>query len=380
MILDRSTLLVVTCVLTFAVGCQARDTRALATWGLAHLVASAGSGLIALRGVVPDALSIGLANVLILSAYGLLWSGLRLFEGRPALPVAALAGGAAWIVLCLVPSFYASLSARIVVASCLVTLYCALAAREVWRGRDEALVSRYPALALIATCGIVYAVRVPIAILTVPAPGNDLLESPWVVAVCFVSMLFTVGIAFTLITLTKERAEHVQRRAAETDPLTGLLNRRALTERSAAILAHRSRPACLLVFDLDHFKRVNDTYGHEVGDGVLVGFATLARGLLPPEAVLGRLGGEEFACLLPDRSLDEAAAAAGRVRLAMAEIARAQLPGLALGVSVGVAQRPRGRAIGFSALMREADAALYRAKGAGRNRVELARSRPAAAA
>lgn len=78
MILDRSTLLVVTCVLTFAVGClfvlswsQARDTRALATWGLAHLVASAGSGLIALRGVVPDALSIGLANVLILSAYGL---------------------------------------------------------------------------------------------------------------------------------------------------------------------------------------------------------------------------------------------------------------------------------------------------------------------
>ena len=64
----------------------------------------------------------------------------------------------------------------------------------------------------------------------------------------------------------------------------------------------------------------------------------------------------------------------------MAEIARAQLPGLALGVSVGVAQRPRGRAIGFSALMREADAALYRAKGAGRNRVELARSRPAAAA
>ncbi|WP_163362237.1 diguanylate cyclase domain-containing protein, partial [Klebsiella aerogenes] len=77
--------------------------------------------------------------------------------------------------------------------------------------------------------------------------------------------------------------------------------------------------------------------------GVLVGFATLARGLLPPEAVLGRLGGEEFACLLPDRSLDEAAAAAGRGRLAMAEIARAQRPGLALGVSVGVAQRPRGR-------------------------------------
>jgi diguanylate cyclase (GGDEF)-like protein len=274
-----------------------------------------------------------------------------------------------WLVLWTVPAFQASIGLRVIAASLGAGVFCLLAAAELARGRRERLPSRGPTVALLASYGCLYLARIPFATTSPAAPGEEALATVGLVIMCFAAVLYTVALAFVFIALTKERAEGVQRLAAETDSLTGAVTRRAF----AAAAEHRlkgSAPAALIVFDLDHFKRVNDTYGHAAGDAVLAGFAEVARVLLPPGAVLVRLGGEEFACLAEGLDGPDAARVAERVRGCIAATRSGSLPGLAPTVSVGVATTEDGRDL--DGLMRRADAALYRAKNAGRNRVECA--------
>ncbi|MCJ2076901.1 GGDEF domain-containing protein [Methylobacterium sp. E-016] len=375
--LDIATLLLVTFVLTFLVGVlfvlswvQARRTHALAIWGVAHLVGAIASGGLALRGTIPDWLSIGVANAMMIAAYGLIWSGVRAFEGRSLrLSIAILSGGA-FATACLVPAFYGSIAARVVLASSIATLFCAASAYEIWRGRAERLVSRYPAMILLCIYGLCYAVRIPAAFLAPLPTSPDALQSRWVAILCFAAMLFTIALAFTFMALTKERAERAQRLAASVDPLTGIANRRAFVLEAEAMLA-RPSPSALLLFDLDHFKRVNDTYGHAVGDGVLVGFCALGRALLPGDRAFGRLGGEEFACLIPAQTPEAARREAVRFGRAFAALRLPMLPHLEVSCSIGVAVSTPGHER-FDDLMRRADLALYRAKRNGRSRTELA--------
>lgn len=380
--LDTPTLLLVTALLTGMVGSlfllswsQARTVHALAIWGIAHLGGSAASSLLALRGTIPDWASIGVGNAVMIGAYGLIRSGTRAFEGRSLLLWQAGAGAGLWLAACLVPSFYASVPARVALASFLAGTFCCLAAREVWRGRAEPLVSRYPAILLLATYTALYWVRIPVAMMQAPPPpGANPMQSPWLAVLCLAGMLFTLALAFVFMALTKERAELLQRRAADTDPLTGIASRRSFVARSEAVLAEPGRPAALLLFDLDHFKRINDADGHAVGDGVLVGFCHTVQALLPREAVFGRMGGEEFACLLRDQDADAAMATADLIRRAVARLSLDTLPHLSISVSIGVAASRRdGRDL--DTLLRRADMALYEAKRLGRNRVEMARPR-----
>lgn len=374
--LDVPTLFLMTVAVTFVVGVlfllswsQTRRERALALWGIAHLLGSGASCLLALRGQIPDALSIGLGNSVMIGAYGLIWSGVRAFEGRRPLLGWAVAGGLVWGAACLVPAFYVSLPARIVLASSTAGLYCALGAWTVWKGRDEPLVSRYPAVVLLGTYAGVYWIRIPLALVFPPPaiiPGSD---SPWFAILCFVGTLYAVAIAFVLMALTKERAERKQRLAAETDALTGIANRRAFVARSEGCLA--IRPAALLLLDLDHFKSINDRFGHSVGDAVLVAFCHAALPMLPRNAVFGRLGGEEFACLLPETPPATAARFAEGVRDSVGRIAHPDYPDLRVSVSVGVAAA--GTGADLDDLLRRADAALYRAKHGGRDQVMVER-------
>lgn len=159
---------------------------------------------------------------------------------------------------------------------------------------------------------------------------------------------------------------------ATTDALTGVANRRQfmrqLESELARIQRHR-QPAGLLMLDLDHFKRVNDSYGHAAGDAVLVAFAEILRGALRRMDWVGRLGGEEFAVLLPDSSLDDAAKLAERLRqntMTHQVMTGGQI--ISVTVSIGVALLRASDAHSDAALAR-ADAALYRAKTTGRNRV-----------
>ena len=165
---------------------------------------------------------------------------------------------------------------------------------------------------------------------------------------------------------------------AATDGLTGLPNKRAVTDalkRTFAQAATTKAPLALILLDLDHFKQVNDQRGHAVGDQVLANVGATLRGVLRARDFAGRNGGEEFALLLPDTEIDAALEIAERVRGAIAEIS---LPGTDVSVtaSIGVAGFP-GQASTLDRLERLADAALYLAKRQGRNRVELAEPPPA---
>jgi diguanylate cyclase (GGDEF)-like protein len=160
---------------------------------------------------------------------------------------------------------------------------------------------------------------------------------------------------------------------AATDGLTGLPNKRAVTDALKRTFAQASTtrsPLALLLLDVDHFKKVNDTRGHAVGDQVLANIGAVIRSVLRFRDFAGRNGGEEFAILLPDTQVRVALPIAERVRAAIAEIS---LPGsdVAVTVSIGVAGYP-DHASTPDQLERLADAALYLAKRQGRNRVELA--------
>jgi len=172
-----------------------------------------------------------------------------------------------------------------------------------------------------------------------------------------------------LRTLELEAANRALDLQARTDALTGLLNRRGFETQMAfavALARRSSRPLSLITVDVDHFKRVNDTYGHEAGDEVLRTLARTLESRLRGSDVVARLGGEEFVALLPDTDLNGAQSIAQALVTAMAE---QQDPVVGtITVSAGVATM-RGAEDNGAAMLRRGDAALYEAKGQGRNRV-----------
>jgi diguanylate cyclase (GGDEF)-like protein len=177
--------------------------------------------------------------------------------------------------------------------------------------------------------------------------------------------------------LDKERTRAMRLAAeaqylAQTDPLTGLANRRrtmSQLEKCIEQCETEGRPLALIMFDIDHFKAVNDTYGHQVGDEVLVRVAEIARGEVRASDLIGRTGGEEFVWLLPGAKHGEAENAADRLCRTIAEGSGVNgLPTVT--ASIGYAIWPEGDSA--SSLLGKADAALYEAKGAGRNRVQKA--------
>jgi diguanylate cyclase (GGDEF)-like protein/PAS domain S-box-containing protein len=174
------------------------------------------------------------------------------------------------------------------------------------------------------------------------------------------------------ITARRETGE-VVRRAYACDHLTGLANRRAFFEAAQQELARwqrAPRPLTLIMFDADHFKRINDTWGHPAGDAVLRDFAGLLTATFRQADILGRIGGEEFAALLPSAGTVGALAVARRLLQAVAA-QTVLVDGIAIRytVSAGVATMNAGVS-GLDALIKRADVALYEAKKNGRNRVE----------
>ena len=173
------------------------------------------------------------------------------------------------------------------------------------------------------------------------------------------------------IALENARLHQVAREQAVTDELTGLVNRRRLVEALASEISRASRirvPLSLLFADLDDFKRINDCCGHPAGDEALRTFAQLLRDELRGIDTAARMGGEEFAVILPGTELEGAVAVAERIRAALAERAllRDELGGRGLTTSIGVVQYETGTP---DDLLGRADAALYRAKEQGKNRV-----------
>lgn len=170
------------------------------------------------------------------------------------------------------------------------------------------------------------------------------------------------------------------RRQAEGDELSGLLNRRGF-ETAADAATHSDagarRGVALLIADLDDFKAVNDTHGHAVGDAIIAAFGAHVRAIAPAATVAGRIGGEEFALLLPDTGIEAARTLAEAIRSGFAAACAGQVPAdLRPTVSIGLAVAAPGTEL--SQLMRDADQALYAAKRGGRDRVRAFTPAPVA--
>lgn len=178
------------------------------------------------------------------------------------------------------------------------------------------------------------------------------------------------GRMLTYVDVTEQvRAEQQLQTLVFSDHLTGVLNRRGLMEagqREFARAARQASPFSVIILDADHFKRINDEFGHDIGDRVLVEIAKACGATVRVSDVVGRIGGEEFAILLPDTPVEGGVILAERLRQAVAA-ARDGVPPFT--VSLGVAAGAAGDQ-GFEEVLKRADQALYRAKRAGRDRVE----------
>jgi diguanylate cyclase (GGDEF)-like protein len=381
--LDVNTLFLVTIYVEAILGLlllfawvQNTAITAVAWWGFAHLLRAASVTLFGMYGSVSDLVSIDLANAILFTAFALTWTGARVFDHRKPQPILLFGGAALWLLLCRIPSIETSWDMRVLVSSGIITAYTWATAYEFWRGRGEPLVSRWPAIFMLFAHGSLYLLRTPLgAMLPFVPANNEVFESVWLTVLSFEALLFTIAIAFILLAMAKERTEYRHKTAALIDPLTGIANRRAFLqdgERQLKRQATDPRPIAVMLLDLDNFKGINDRFGHAVGDRVLQLFAEVGSNCMRRLDIFGRLGGEEFAALLVDTSRERALAVAEEIRSAFAE-ATGEVEGkpVVATVSIGVVLS-YDAVLDLSALLAQADHALYRAKDNGRNRVEIA--------
>lgn len=348
---------------------QSRSSEALGWWGTAHLIHCVGLIILVSADVAYSVAAVKFAATLLLGAYGLMWLGVRRFDGRHLHPLIAAAGALIWGVVVALEISKTPLH-YFMLYSLISGGYALLIAFEFWRGRAEPLVSRWQAIVLLAVCGFGFLSWIPLVGLMPSVYEGPLLPGPWFATVVLVTVLGKVALALIILAMAKERLELRQRVEAMTDALTGLPNRRGFYRQALRRLRDRRlvvHPAAVLMFDLDHFKRINDRFGHGAGDRVLVVFADVLTNSLKATDIVGRVGGEEFAVLLDNADVETAHMVAERVRSAF-EVDGAVIGGERVSptVSAGVvAVSPA--AYSLQEMLGLADLALYQAKASGRN-------------
>src|SRR5271168_268708 len=327
--LDVNTLFLVTIYVEAILGLlllfawvQNTAIHAVAWWGFADLLRAASIVLFGMYGTTSDLISIDLANAMLFTAFALTWTGARVFDHRRPLPILMFGGAALWLVASRIPAVANWWDLRVLLSCGIITSYTWATAYEFWRGRGEALVSRWPAIFMLFAHGALYLLRTPFGAKLPWSPtGNEVFDSVWMTVLSFEALLFTISIAFILLAMAKERTEHRHKTAALIDPLTGIANRRAFLQDGEAQLKRQAadpRPTAVMLLDLDNFKSINDRFGHAVGDRVLQIFADVTGGCMRRIDLFGRLGGEEFAALLVDSTRDKAMAVAEEIRTAFA--------------------------------------------------------------
>jgi diguanylate cyclase (GGDEF)-like protein len=350
-----------------------REGPLVGWWGLALLIQATGAALSAAASPVGSSALLGLGGASIILGCGIKWKAAREFAQRQARLFWVFLGPVGYL-LAAQSGYLQSVDYRLATVCTILSAYDFAAATEFARGNGERLPSRWPAVALLVVTGLGYLSWLPLNLIMPITESQWVDASVWFPAVILLTLLLRVALAFIVMSMAKERRAVEQRVEALTDALTGLPNRRALFEAADALSQDHDLKAdaiSVLIFDLDHFKQTNDRFGHQLGDRVLRLFATTAQIYCNGTGLVARLGGEEFAAILPGADPLEAVGTGEAVRRAFAK-SGAFVDGLAVGATVSIgAASDLGAAGDLSALFRRADAALYVAKRAGRNRVEL---------
>lgn len=348
-----------------------RNIPGLRLWALSFLCASFFSSTLLVRNWMPEVLSVVLAQAASALAAYLCWLGSRAYMGRRPL-AHGYAAAAIAAVLALSVYFTAvqpHAGARFVLAGSFSGVCFLLTARTLARGGFHRVPARYLLAGVMGLHGAWVLVRPVLFRLAAPSESGLLGQlSQFVVLEATVALVL---IAFGVLMLANEFVTSELRHLAEVDPLTSVFNRRAfltLLDKGLSYARRAQAPLAVLVMDLDHFKKINDTWGHQCGDDALRHFVQLAQQCLRKEDVMGRQGGEEFVILLPGTDGAGATTVAERLRARVqAQPLDTDRRSIALTVSIGVTLSTDGDSA--EAVLQRADEAMYLAKERGRNRV-----------
>jgi diguanylate cyclase (GGDEF)-like protein len=358
-----------------------RDMEGIGWWPGGTAVSIVGGFLRIAESTQPTFVSVILADVLVIGGQFLMLYGLNRFAGRPMFTRTAVA----ILLLMVAGTSYVTWVAPMPVLRMFI-FSSALASTFLLQGPALLTLGRREGFTGVAVLAFVYAVgfvilggRIVFMAVNGNLPSLDFsirsLETPGqfgqILVVIYTTVLVTLR-AYGLILLSTNRVQTRLRQTATVDDLTGLPNRRAFEEEIRRITPRVRRQKItfgLAVMDIDHFKRINDTHGHAVGDAMLRHFANVVRKVLRDSDFLARTGGEEFVLIVADTSIAALHQAAERIRVAL-EHSPLELPSgpLAATISGGLAVSQPGES-DYQALYAQADAALYSAKTAGRNRV-----------
>jgi len=330
--------------------------------------------LLGLRGQVGDWLSILVANAVMLVSYAMTVHALRMLLGAPSrLRVVAIASVAGWLTIAWFAWGTANFQARVLCASLVILLDLALLLAPLCGSlRRGGSAAQRVLLATLAVAVVMVLWRNAEPLLSSQPAGGLLAPTPINTIYMMFSAVQPLFTSIGFLLLYNETMQTELKSLARTDPLTGVNNRLALVEvagRALDAAVGDGRPLGVLMLDVDHFKAVNDRFGHGGGDQVLLSLVERIQRVLGRGDVIGRIGGEEFVVLSPGHGLRHTRVLGERIR-AEVEGAQLTLDGRAFGmtVSVGVTEAaPAERNV--TALLQRADAALYAAKRAGRNRV-----------
>lgn len=379
--LHTPTLLLVNLVVTAALGVSmgmvarraSRDGMVWWAWAMASQTLA--FLLLGLRGQIHDGLSIVLANTLMVMTFALFAEGLCEFQQRR--PGRWLIWGPVVLLLLAQVLLFEEqrvrplLSNAVIVFQAIVLLQLITSSRQ-GRGRGQYFVAAGFVLIILALLLRLSAQVAGLVDLRQVTGSNPIHALSLLMAT-----LIIVIVAMGLVLMSKERADALNRNLALQDELTGLHNRRSilrLLDQQLAMLARGRRPLAVLLIDVDHFKRVNDTHGHLSGDLALreIGACLLAR--LRGQDLVGRWGGEEFIALLPDTGIGGAHKLAEQLRRAVEQLQVVSLVGkqMPLTVSIGLCTQVPADDATREEVIAAADRALYQAKQNGRNRIEEA--------
>jgi diguanylate cyclase (GGDEF)-like protein len=343
--------------------------KGLGEWSAALLLVFIGSLLGAATGKLPVVFTVSLARLLLAAGLYLTYVGTQRFFGvtprlKPWIALIAALMLVQWWFTFIEPSY----RIRLVLSNMLATYLFAVHAYLVIK-QGSPTFARVMSITVLVTMSAIQFMRLVTSFIW--PVGQDLFETAsyhlvYVGSFVFCILLFSIS---TVLLATESLHAELQH-LANHDSLTNALTRRNMDDACANELARckrHGRNMALLMMDLDHFKAINDSYGHQTGDRVLVNFVAKVKTMLRQPDQLGRFGGEEFMALLPETSLEEAVLVAERIRAACA-LANS---GPSCTVSIGITTYQQDTDT-VDTLLARADAALYRAKANGRNRVETA--------
>lgn len=346
-----------------------RDEPWWFSWVLANLVIAASLACYTFDRHLPPAIVSTLPDSLLILGFSLRWRAARQFGYRDA-PASRIFGPA---LLFITGSAFLSQIAYSLVfswANVVLTIVSFAVVWEFWRDRADRLPSRYWLIAAYGAMCVSFAIRIGLGVLDDGSMPAHLPQDGWLIVHLSLGLFHTVATGAFSLSLAYERSSVALRHAATHDALTGALNRGAFEAdlRSRLVTPDR-KPFAVALLDIDHFKKINDRFGHAAGDTAIRQCAAICHEIVGTYGIVARIGGEEFALILDVPDQDEAAVQVERIRKAIG--ATRVVHGkdcFSMTVSGGVCHSNDAPA-DFDELMRLVDGGLYEAKHLGRNRI-----------